>query len=397
MKKIYENNSSANDIYYMKEAYKEAKKSKGKTGLNPAVGAVIVKNGKIIGKGRHKYYGGAHAEIEAINSAKKSNTNIKNSDLLNNNSKNNAIKNSTTNLHDFKNAVIYVTLEPCSHYGKTPPCVEAIIKNKFKKVVIGMIDPNPLVKEKGIKKLNENGIKTEIQDLNGKIQLFYRDFIKYIKTKEPYIRLKAAISIDGKIALKNNFSQWITNEKSRKFVHKLRSEVDAVLIGKNTLINDNPNLTIRYNLKNKENFIIILDNNLDFNNKYNIYSSHNKKKIILVTNSSDKEKINQLKSNKINIIKTACDKNGLLNIKNILKEIANFGIKDILVEGGGKLYTYLLENKIIDETYFFISNKIIGNDGIAVFENLKLQKFDYTLKNINYEKFDDNILIHGYL
>jgi diaminohydroxyphosphoribosylaminopyrimidine deaminase / 5-amino-6-(5-phosphoribosylamino)uracil reductase len=353
----------------MRYALNLAKRYKGRTGLNPAVGSVIVKNDSIIAYGQHKYFGGPHAEIDAINNSKES----------------------------VAGADMYISLEPCSHYGKTPPCVDAIIKHKIKNVIIGMVDPNPLVKNNGIQKLNDNGIPTTIENLNGEIDIFYRDFQKYIEKKIPYFRLKTAISIDGKIALNSQYSKWITNEKSRKYVHKLRSQSDAILIGSNTLIADNPKLNIRYNQQNKENYIIILDSKLITDLNREIFKYHNNNKIIIVTANKDKKTIENYRSKNINVITTTLDKNKRLNVKKILKKIPEFGIKDILIEGGGQTYTYFLKNNLVDETYFFVSNKIIGNDGISVFDSLNLKSFKYQLQNISYKTFDGNILIHGYL
>ncbi|HOK40288.1 MAG TPA: bifunctional diaminohydroxyphosphoribosylaminopyrimidine deaminase/5-amino-6-(5-phosphoribosylamino)uracil reductase RibD [bacterium] len=356
-----------NSNYYLKYALKLAKKSKGKTSLNPAVGCVIEKNGKIIGKGFHQYFGGPHAEIEAINSL----------------------------TEPPENSSMYVTLEPCSHFGKTPPCVDEIIKYKFKKVIIGMQDVNPLVNGAGITKLKNAGIEVEINNLNNQINYFYRDFIKFIKTGQPFIRLKAAISIDGKIALKNGMSKWITNFSARKFVHKLRNEVDAILIGVNTLLIDNPELTVRHIKNSNENYKIILDTSLKTKLDCNIFKSNKFERIIIITASNNFDKINSFKDKGVNIIKTEIEKNGLLNLKSVLNDLTKFGIKDILVEGGSKIFTYFLVNNLVDEFYFFISNKIIGNDGLPVFGDLNLSEFEYFLSPINIKKFQDNILIHS--
>lgn len=351
----------------MKKALTLALKGKGKTGLNPAVGCVLVKNNRIIGKGYHKHFGGHHAEIEAIKNAKV----------------------------PIKNSTMFVTLEPCSHYGKTPPCADEIIKREIKKVVIGFQDPNPLVKGKGIKKLKSAGIQIEFENLNDQVDYFYRDFIKFINHSKPYFKLKAAVSLDGKIGLKSKYSKWITNKKSRLYVHKLRSDVDAILIGINTLIVDNPKLNIRNTKKQNQNYKIILDSQLKSHFKLNLFKFNNPEKIIIITSSTDKEKIQNFKSRKINIIKTSVDKTGLLRIIPILPKIYKYGIKDILIEGGSQVFTYFLKEKLIDEIYYFVSNKIIGNDGVPVLGNLNLKSFHYELQDIEIKKFDDNILIHS--
>lgn len=353
----------------MSTALSLAQKGKGRTGLNPAVGCVIVKNNKIIGKGYHKYFGGGHAEIEAIKNAKQS----------------------------IRNSIVYVTLEPCAHFGKTPPCADELIRQKIRKIIIGMVDPNPLVKGKGIEKLKKSGIEVEFENLDKRIEFFYRDFSKYIIKKIPYIKLKAAISIDGKIALKNKVSKWISNENSRKYVHKLRNEVDAILLGINTLLTDNPKLNVRGIENPNNNFKIILDADLQFKLDSQLLKYNAPEKIIIITASKNRVLLEKLKNKKINIVQTEKDSNGYLKIKPILNRICAFGIKDILLEGGSKIYTYFLKNNLIDEIYCFVSNKIIGNDGIGLFGDLNLKKFKYNLRNIQYTILDDNILIHSIL
>ena len=196
----------------MKLAIKISKKGVGKVNPNPLVGAVIVKDNKIIGQGYHEYYGGNHAEVNAFE-----------------------------NLSDNpEGATIYVTLEPCSHYGKTPPCVDKIIDNKISKVVIGTLDPNPLVQGKGVKKLKEAGIDVITGILEEECKELNEVFMKYIVTKKPFVVLKTAMTLDGKIATASGESKWITSDKSRKEVHKLRNELSAIMVGVNTVIKDNP-------------------------------------------------------------------------------------------------------------------------------------------------------------
>ncbi len=206
---------------YMLKCINLAKKAGSNTYPNPLVGSVIVKNGKIIGKGYHKEFGKPHAEVDAI-------------------------KNSSESV---ENADLYVNLEPCSHYGKTPPCADLIIKKKIKNVYIGMLDPNPVVAGKGVTKLKESGINVVTGILENQCKELNEVFTKLILNKSSFITLKIAATLDGKIAEKNGFSKWITSEKSRKLVHKFRKFSNGILIGANTLKKDNPFLNVRSNEK----------------------------------------------------------------------------------------------------------------------------------------------------
>ena len=202
---------------FMKIAIELAKKGIGNVNPNPLVGAVIVKDGKIIGQGYHERYGEGHAEVNAFKSLD----------------------------DDPTGATMYVTLEPCFHYGKTPPCADRIIENKISKVIIGMVDPNPLVSGKGIEKLKNAGIEVEVGILEEECRKINEVFIKYITTKKPFVVMKTAMSLDGKIATKTGESKWITSEKSRLQVHILRNKFSGIMVGVNTIIKDNPELTCR--------------------------------------------------------------------------------------------------------------------------------------------------------
>ncbi|WGS65081.1 bifunctional diaminohydroxyphosphoribosylaminopyrimidine deaminase/5-amino-6-(5-phosphoribosylamino)uracil reductase RibD [Marinitoga aeolica] len=342
-----------NHEYYMKIAINEAKKGIGKVNPNPLVGAVIVKNGKIISKGYHEYYGGRHAEIVAIENAK-----------------NKGI--------DIKNSTMYVTLEPCSHYGKTPPCAHRLVKEGFKEVYIGMLDPNPLVNGKGKKILEDASIKVEYGILEDKIKELNEIFITYISKKRPFIALKFAMTLDGYIATKDYDSKWISNEKSRKLVHKFRNYYSSILIGANTLIIDNPKLTCR--IKNGRNPIrIILDKNGLFENKnLNIFNEEGKNIIFTEKNIIDIPKNTE-------IIRET-------DIFEIINILYNKGIDSILVEGGASILSLFLESKIVDKMHVFYAPKILGN-GISPFNNITIDSIRNSInfKPIKNMKIDDNI------
>ncbi len=283
-----------------------ARKGAGKVNPNPLVGAVIVNDGKIIGKGYHESYGKAHAEI-------------------------NAFKDAETEL--IEGSTMYVTLEPCSHYGKTPPCVDQIIENRIKRVVIGMVDPNPLVSGKGVKKLQEAGIDVTVGILEDKCKKLNEVFIKYITKKKPFVVLKTAMSLDGKISTTSGESKWITDKEARENVHILRNELTAIMIGIDTVIIDNPELTCR--IPNGRNPIrIVVDSNLRIPYDSKILQTAKKfKTIIATTEKARKEKIHKLKDLGIIVIETK-SKNEKVDLKDLMHKLGNQNIDSILLEGG---------------------------------------------------------------
>jgi len=360
------------DYKYMSIAIKEAEKGKGLTYPNPAVGAVIVNNNKIISKGYHKKAGGPHAEVEAI---KKLNYKIP------------------------KNSTIYVTLEPCSHFGKTPPCSDLIIKHNFKRVVIGILDPNPLVNGKGKKKMLDAGIEVIDGILEKKCYELNEDFFYFITQKKPFITIKSALTLDGKIATSNGDSKWITNEESRKFGHYLRKINSCIMIGTNTLKKDNPSLDIRlYKNSYKQNSnIIILDSDLIINLNSNVIKVNPNKNIYILTSSNNKEKIQKIKSLNINIVKIKKLKNGLLSIKQIINFLNKNNFMSVLIEGGGTLIYNLFKNKLVNKLHYIYAPKILGLGLNCVNGKLTdLMKDSIQIKNISLKKFGSDFMLTGY-
>jgi diaminohydroxyphosphoribosylaminopyrimidine deaminase/5-amino-6-(5-phosphoribosylamino)uracil reductase len=342
---------------YIYECIKLAEKGIGYVSPNPLVGSIVVKNGKIIGKGYHKKFGENHAEINAINNAKKQGFKI-------------------------AGASLYVNLEPCSHFGKTPPCVDEIIKNKIKKVFIGIPDPNPLVNGKGIKILKQNGIEVKFNILKNECSELNKFYIKFITKKQPYVTLKVAQSIDGKIALNNNKSKWITSESSRKLVYNLRGNYDAVLIGKNTADFDNPSLTT-HSLNKQTPKRFVFDHNLSLKKSLKIFTDEYKDITYLLT-SEKKKNINHFFRNIVYFKET----NGKINLGDVLKYLYKSNISSLLVEGGADIFSQFLENDLFDDIYFFIAPKIIGQ-GISSFSNYKIDNLTKT-KNLSLKTLDNS-------
>lgn len=359
--------------FYMRRALELSLKGVGKTSPNPLVGAVIVKNGKVIGEGYHEYYGGPHAEVNAINNA----------------------------TEDVEGATIYVTLEPCSHFGKTPPCADLLVKKKIKKAVIAMIDPNPHVSGKGIEILRNNEIETVTGILEHDAKKINEIFIKYIKEKKPFCILKTAMTLDGKIATRTGESMWITNEKSRYYVHELRNRVSGIMVGINTILNDNPSLTTRLKGGGTDAVRIIVDSSLRIPSDSKVLKLNSQKKtIIATTEKADENKIKQL--NNIDNVQVLIVpmKNSQVDLSCLFDWLGENGIDSVLVEGGSQLNFSILKENLVDKVITFIAPKIIG--GIDSKTPVGGEGFEkladaVLLDDIKISNFDEDIMIEAYV
>ncbi|MBI4440121.1 bifunctional diaminohydroxyphosphoribosylaminopyrimidine deaminase/5-amino-6-(5-phosphoribosylamino)uracil reductase RibD [Candidatus Woesearchaeota archaeon] len=350
---------------YIEMALSLAEKGLGTVSPNPMVGSLVVKRGKIIGRGFHKRAGEDHAEVIALKQAGKR----------------------------ARHATLYVTLEPCSHWGRTPPCTEAIIKSGVSEVVIGMKDPNPLVD--GFRILKSRGIKTRIGVLEEEARRMNEVYVKYARTKKPFVILKVAASLDGKIATSTGKSKYITGEDSRKYVHKLRSEVDAVMIGINTLIADDPLLDSRL-VKGKDPIKIIVDSKLRMPLKARIMKAP-EKIIVATTVKAPKSKVKQLQQKGVKIIATP-PKAGSVDLEALMKELGNHEITSVLIEGGNRINSSALKEKVVDKILIFTAPRLIGK-GLDAFGDLGIKNLDRTinLKNISTKKIGKDILVEGYI
>lgn len=360
------------DVKFMQRALELAKKGIGHTNPNPLVGAIIVKDGRIIGEGYHERYGEPHAEVNAFRNA----------------------------VEDVEGATMYVTLEPCSHFGKTPPCANAIVEKKIKKVVIGLVDPNPLVAGKGVEILRNNGVEVVTGVLENEGKKLNEIFLKYITTKLPFCILKTAMSLDGKIATHTGDSKWITNEQSRAFVHEMRHRVSGIMAGIGTVLADDPMLNTRLAEgigRDPHRIIIDSSGRLPLDAKMlNMQSTAIT--IAAVTEKADKEKLKMLQEKGVEIIMTPL-KNGRVDLGYLMKELGERKIDSVLLEGGGSLNFSALEEGIIDKVVAFIAPKIIGGkeaktpvEGIGV----GYMKEAVELSDINIQRFGDDIMIEGY-
>jgi len=360
------------DYAYLQMAYGLAEKARGWTSPNPYVGVIIVKRNKIIGYGYHERPGKPHAETNALRMAGS----------------------------ESRNGTAYLTLEPCVHWGRTPPCVEGIIQSGLKRVVVSALDPNPMVYRKGIQKMKMAGIEVSLGLLSEKNCRMNETYIKYITKKIPYVVIKAASSLDGRIATKTNESTWISSVLTREYIHLLRGEFDAIMVGINTIIRDDPLLTVRHlHWRGKKIIRIICDSQLRLPMKARIIKTLSKGRIIIfTTESAAKKKIDELRKKGLEII-ISPSSGSRLNLEKILQHIGQLGITSILVEGGGLLITSFLEEKLADKIFLTISPILIGGEqASSFFEGKGVEKIAdaMNLKKTTSFQIDKDIIIKGY-
>lgn len=364
---------------YMRMAIELAKKGAGGVNPNPMVGAVVVKNGEVIGRGYHKFFGGSHAEVYALEEAGK----------------------------EAEGATIYVTLEPCSHYGKTPPCAKKIIDMGIKKCFIGSSDPNPKVAGRGVAMLKEAGIEVVENVLKEECDEINQVFFKYIKSKIPYLFVKCGITLDGKIALSNGISKWITNSIAREKVQYYRNKFMGIMVGINTVLTDNPSLTAR--IENGVNpFRIIVDPNLQINEDCKVVKNNEDEKTVIITSQknlfteNDENSEIQMKQKRLveeNKVKFIFIDGEKFSFKKMLEEIGKAGIDSILLEGGETLISLAFEENVIDGGEIFIANKILGDSGakpfISGFAREKMEEA-VQLTNVRNNIYGENVGMEFY-
>ena len=357
------------DEKYMRLAMQLAGNAIGRTSPNPLVGAVIVKDNRVVGCGWHRKAGTPHAEVHALNQA---------GELA-------------------QGADVYVTLEPCAHYGKTPPCAKALVEAKVKNVYGGLLDVNPKVAGKGFKILEDAGIHVEYGFLQDELRKQNEVFFKWIEHKKPFVVLKAAMTLDGKIATATGQSKWITNETSRAYGYKLRDIYDGIMVGINTVIEDNPMLTARVD-GGKNPIRIVVDSSLKIDINANVVQDKSAKTIVATTDKADKDKILKLQAQNVDVIVVDKDENDKVDIEKLLNILGQQNICSILVEGGATLSGSFVAKKLVDKVYFFIAPKFIGGKEaktpVAGTGILNLQEA-LTLKDIQIEKLEEDILIIG--
>lgn len=354
----------------MKRCLELAAQGSGFTAPNPMVGAVITKDGEIISEGFHEYYGGPHAEIRAIEKASQ----------------------------DLKGAHIYVNLEPCSHQGKTPPCSLALVKQGFAKVFIANIDPNPLVAGKGIEILEKAGIEVETGLMEKEGLKLNEKFFHFIQNKTPFIALKTATSLDGKIATYSGESQWITSAESRKVVHQLRQDYTAILVGINTVLKDDPALTVRLDKEVKNPIKVVVDTSLKTPHGFKVLDDK-APLIIATTRMASKARIAEFEEYH-NVQVWVCPlKDGVVNLEYLLEKLGEEGIDSLLIEGGGSINFSVLQHHLPQKIYAFIAPKIIGGMNTKssfTGKGIKHLADVPELKEVHYQTIGNDLLMEGY-
>lgn len=360
------------DEMFMLECISLAKKGAGFVSPNPMVGAVLVKHGKVIGRGYHRAYGGHHAEVNAISSARSS----------------------------VAGSTLYCNLEPCNFAGKTPPCTDLIIRSGISRVVIGMKDPNPLVSGKGIRQLRRAGIQVKLGVLAKECRKTNEIFSKYITTGVPYVAIKIAQTLDGKIARPNGNSRWITNQHSRVIVHRLRATYDAIIVGAGTIHADDPSLTVR-NVRGRNPIRVIIDGNFSSKIGSKVFLDPTARTIVFISKRSARKqarKKERLERIGVTIIPLATNSTGNISIKSILAELGSMNIASVMVEGGAAVFTQFVREQLADKIYCFVGSKIYGQ-GLDAFSSLSTGKVgdEIRITDLSLMNVSGDILIEGYL
>ena len=354
----------------MEIALSLARKGEGKVSPNPMVGALLVKNGKILARGYHHYFGGLHAEIEVIRRAKEKT----------------------------RGSTLYVTLEPCSHLGKTPPCTQAIIKAGISKVIAAILDPNPINSGKGIEELKGAGIETEVGVCKKEAREINEAFFKFMEKKIPFVMVKVAASLDGKIATQTGQSKWITGVEARKLAHEMREKVDAILVGVNTVIQDNPSLLP----PQKRNFFrVILDSRLKIPLEARVLKEQTKvQTIIFTTRAAAKEKLNKLKNKGVKVIILERRDEERVSLEEVLLELGRLKVLTLLVEGGGEVIGSFFEKGYVDKVFLFLAPRIIGGKSSLTWvegKGVKILSQTPCIEVRSFKRIGKDLLVEGYV
>ncbi len=359
---------------FMRRALELALKGQGRTSPNPMVGAVVVKKGRVVGEGYHRKSGLPHAEIEALRKAG----------------------------DKARGADLYVNLEPCCHFGKTPPCTEAILSAGVRRVIAGMRDPNHLVSGKGFRQLKKNGVQVVTGVLRKECERLNEIFIKFVQTGHPFVVLKTAISLDGKIATRSGESQWITGAKAREKVHHIRNEVDAIVAGAGTIVKDDPFLTTRLKKKSaivKHPVRVILDNEFLVPLKSNVFKNADTQRVFYVTGKGlPASRRKELTRRGIDILVLKENK-GKVDLKCLMQALGDQDITSVLIEGGGEVNASALDAGIVDKLMVFIAPVLIGGKdapGPLGGKGIRRLADAFKIKNMTVNPIGNDLLLEGY-
>ncbi len=357
----------------MRRVLELAGRAAGRTSPNPMVGAVIVKNGRVIAEGYHKKAGGPHGEIAALRKAGAR----------------------------ARGAQLILNLEPCCHQGRTPPCTEAIIAAGIREVYVGMRDPNPLVAGKGLRRLKKAGIAVFSGILKEECLGLNEAFVKYIQTGRPWVVLKSAISLDGKIATAGGHSQWITGPEARERVHRMRDRVDAILVGPGTVLKDNPRLTTRLKKgRGKNPARVILDSRFQIPLKARVFHHADRETVIYATsNKAPVSRVRRLRDRGVDV-RLFPENNGKISLKSLMRQLGKMEITSVMIEGGGGLNASALQEKIVDKAILFLAPRLIGGDaapGMVGGPGIKHLRQAWSIKNLMVTPVGADWMVEGYL
>jgi diaminohydroxyphosphoribosylaminopyrimidine deaminase/5-amino-6-(5-phosphoribosylamino)uracil reductase len=365
--------SDAADVRYMQQALELAEKGTGLVSPNPLVGCVIVKDGVVVGRGYHQRFGGPHAEVYALQEA--------------------GVR--------ARGAVLYVTLEPCCHTGKTPPCVEAVLQAEVARVVIALRDPNPLVAGGGLARLEGTGVAVTVGVCEAEARQLNEAFIKHITTRRPFVTLKSAITLDGKIATRSGASRWITGELAREAGHRLRHAADAIIVGIGTVLQDDPQLTTRLPDRPGVNPLrVIVDSTLRLPLQARVTEvTADCRTLVATTQHAAAARLEALRARGVEIVSLPAYDDGRVDLEALLRHLGERGIASLLVEGGAVLSAALLRHRLIDKVVFFVAPKIIGGDGVSAVGVCGVETMDQviSLQEMTGRRVGNDFLLEAYV
>jgi diaminohydroxyphosphoribosylaminopyrimidine deaminase/5-amino-6-(5-phosphoribosylamino)uracil reductase len=349
----------------MGEALRLAERGAGRTTPNPAVGAVVTRNGRLVGRGYHRRAGGPHAEIFALRQASAR----------------------------ARGATLYVTLEPCCHFGRTPPCVDAVLASGVSRVVVGMLDPNPRVRGRGVAQLRRAGLRVDVGVRERQCRGLNEDFVKYVTRGLPFVVLKLAATLDGRIATAKGDSRWVTGTAARRRVHEMRNRLDAVVVGSETVRADDPELTCRLR-GGRDPLRVILDGRLRSPVSAKVFT-HNPERTWLYTLAPGDAKAERLRRRGVIVRRGGGDRTG--SLRRVLRELAREGIKSVLIEGGGVLAAHALRANLVDRVALFLAPKIVGAEGRPMVGAMGLRRMAQALlvADVTVERLGEDVLVQG--
>jgi diaminohydroxyphosphoribosylaminopyrimidine deaminase/5-amino-6-(5-phosphoribosylamino)uracil reductase len=364
--------TATDDVTYMRQALRLAREGAGYVSPNPLVGCVIVKAGQVVGQGYHQRFGGPHAEVYALQAAGR----------------------------QAQGAVLYVNLEPCSHTGKTPPCVEAILRAGIGRVVMALRDPNPLVAGGGLARLHAAGIPVTLGVCEAEARELNEAFLKYITTQRPFVTLKCAMTLDGKIATRSGASRWITGPVARQEVHRLRHATDALLVGIGTVLQDDPQLTTRLSERPGVNPLrVVVDSTLRLPLQARVADTTACRTLVATTVHAASAQQQRLQAQGLEIVTLPAYDDGRVALEALLQHLGTRSIASVLVEGGATLSAALLQRRLVDKALFFVAPKIIGADGISVVGACGVEHMEQVirLRDLQGCKLGEDMLWQAYL